>query len=161
MIQPEATGFGLIEVLPAQRPVHTRSDVLEISESTATGKAKHLGTIVDGNQPWQRHRQISVVSVQHSNRKIIGIALFSAEAQATEAYLSSTVKAVYPHSPSCTDTQNPQYFHVAAGQNGVTAEGVKTMLAAALTAYATASPISIAFDTSTTNCYLNRLAVGE
>ena len=99
--------------------------------------------------------------------------LFSASAQATEAYLQSTIKVVYPLSEGsfvlkfnqgnslCLATQNPQYFYVTVGQNGVTAEGSKNILATALAAYATASVVSIAFDTATTSCYINRLAMGE
>jgi hypothetical protein len=46
-----------------------------------------------------------------------------------------------------------------AGQNGVTAEGVKAMLATSLLAYALQKPLQINYDDATSSCFVNRLLV--
>lgn len=60
---------------------------------------------------------------------------------------------------ACTNTANPKYFEVKAGQYGVNADGVKAMLATALTAHASGKVIQLAFDDSTSYCYVNRLRI--
>ncbi len=47
---------------------------------------------------------------------------------------------------------NPNHY-------GVNSDGVKAMLATALTAYALGKSLSFVFDDSTTNCYINRLSI--
>lgn len=91
-------------------------------------------------------------------------------ASATEAWQTSTVKWVYPQGdgsfvlvlaadpPSCNIT-SPKYLNVVAGQNGMTADGVKNLLAVALTAYVTGSSVAVAFDNATSSCHVNRLAI--
>jgi hypothetical protein len=87
---------------------------------------------------------------------------------------ASQVKFVYPqgdgsfvvefvnNSASCSSAAIPtQYFYVVTGQNGVNADGLKNLLATALTAYATGSVLSIAFDNATPYCYINRFAVAQ
>lgn len=98
------------------------------------------------------------------------MAASSASFAATQ-YFQGSVQSVYPqgdgsfiltftqNSPACSSQSNPQYFSVAAGQFGVTSDGVKAMLATALTAFATGRSLSFAFDDSTSNCYINRLSV--
>ena len=94
-------------------------------------------------------------------------------AMATDQWAAGTVKNVYPMadgsfvitlstSPAtCPGAQNPNYLWVVVGQNGVTADGLKAMLATALTAAATEKPITLAFSDSTTYCYVNRFSMGE
>ena len=93
------------------------------------------------------------------------------QAQAAAAWVQSTVKFVYPQGDgsfvlgfvsdagTCSNVNSPKYFYVVAGQNGVTADGVKALLATALTAFATGSTLSVAFDDATASCYINRLSV--
>jgi hypothetical protein len=57
---------------------------------------------------------------------------------------------------TCNNPNSPKYFYVVAGQHGVTADGVKAMLATALTAFTTGGTLSAAFDDATANCYINR-----
>jgi len=92
-------------------------------------------------------------------------------AHGATAYFQSGVKFVYPQADgsfvlgfvndagTCSNTNSPKYFYVVAGQNGVTADGVKAMLATALTAFATGSSLSGAFDDATPACYINRFSV--
>ena len=61
--------------------------------------------------------------------------------------------------PACISGANPKYLTVAAGHNGVVADGVKAMLAVSLTAFSTGKQIQAAFDDSTAECYINRLRV--
>jgi hypothetical protein len=92
-------------------------------------------------------------------------------AQAANQYFQSTVQAVYPladgtfvlifaqSSPSCHSPNSPQYFYITTNQNGVTADGVKAMLATALAAFAMGKTLAIAFDDSTQYCYINRFSM--
>jgi len=104
---------------------------------------------------------------------LLGAALLTVTSVAPAAtqFFQAPVQSVYPQgdgsfivifaqsSPSCSSQNNPQYFFVAAGQFGVNADGVKGMLATALTAFSLNRSLSIAFDDSTPNRYINRLAV--
>jgi hypothetical protein len=59
----------------------------------------------------------------------------------------------------CTNANNPRYLYVSAGENGVSADGVKAMLATSLTALVAGKQIQAAFDNATSNCYINRMAI--
>ena len=97
--------------------------------------------------------------------------LGSAPALAAEQWATGNVGYVYPQGSgnfvvtitnapaTCTNPANPKYFHIYNGQNGVNADGVKAMLAVVLTAHASGKQIQIAFDDSTSNCYVNRLSM--
>jgi hypothetical protein len=92
-------------------------------------------------------------------------------ALAAEQWGASTVKAVYPMSngdfviqlvsspPLCPATSEPKYLWVSVGQNNVTTDGVKAMLASALAAMAMDKTIHVAFSDSTPYCYVNRFVV--
>jgi hypothetical protein len=108
-------------------------------------------------------------------RKLIAAAmaaaLFSNATLAAESWASGTLKSVYPLSngsfvvifftspAACTNANNPRYLLVSAGENGVTAEGVKAMLATSLAAFVAGKQIQLAFDDSTSSCYINRMAI--
>ena len=91
---------------------------------------------------------------------LFGLALVasSSTAFAAEQWVTDYVKLVYPLNngnfivsfvnpqPICTSTATPQYFNVVVGANGVTADGVKAMLATVLTALAADKQISVAFE---------------
>jgi hypothetical protein len=97
--------------------------------------------------------------------------LVSTQADAAVAYMQSTVKFVYPlgdgsfvlgftnDAGTCASPNSPKYFYVMAGQNGVTADGVKAMLATALAAFTAGYTLWIAYDDATTSCYINRFSV--
>jgi hypothetical protein len=99
------------------------------------------------------------------------LALAAAPADAADIWHVSTIKYIYPQangtivlafatdSASCTSTATPDYYTIAVGQNGVTAEALKHMLAVALSAFALEKQVSINFSDTTTACYINRLLV--
>jgi hypothetical protein len=96
---------------------------------------------------------------------------FSGSAVATEQWVVDNVRAVYPlgdgsfiitfvnPQPICTNTATYPYFWVSSGHNGVTAEGVRAMLATSLTALAAGKKMSLAFEASTPDCFVNRLSI--
>jgi hypothetical protein len=96
---------------------------------------------------------------------------WSVSVQATTQYFQSTLQSVYPladgsfvlifsqSGSNCHSLNSPPYFYVAAGQNGVTADGVKGMLATALTAFSLGKTLAGAFDDSTPYCYVNRFSM--
>jgi hypothetical protein len=102
---------------------------------------------------------------------VLALWFITGTALAANAYHGAQLKSVYPLSDgsfvlvfmtdtaACSSTNSPKYFYVTAGQNGVTADGVKNMLAAALTAFALEKLVYIAFDDATPSCYINRLSV--
>ncbi|MCP4486711.1 MAG: response regulator receiver protein [Gammaproteobacteria bacterium] len=59
----------------------------------------------------------------------------------------------------CTSGENPDYYRVAVGQNGVTAEGANKIYSAALTAGAANKTLDINFDDSSSECYVNRARI--
>jgi len=61
--------------------------------------------------------------------------------------------------PVCYSSGSGVYLSVTPGQNAVTADGAKSMLATVLTAFALGKSISVAYDDSTANCYVNRLLI--
>jgi hypothetical protein len=86
------------------------------------------------------------------------------------ALVQSTVKSVYPLSDGSfviiltNDTStcpgaSPKYFFVTPGQNSMTLDGAKAMLATALTAFAPGSSLALSFDDATTYCYVNRISM--
>lgn len=102
---------------------------------------------------------------------LVGLWAPSAPSEAAATWLVSTIKWVYPQAdgsfvltfaadpPTCTSASSPKYLLVMAGQNGVTADGVKSMLATSLAAFAMGAQVQINFDDATSNCYVNRLVV--
>jgi hypothetical protein len=89
-----------------------------------------------------------------------------------ETWHTSPIKNIYPladgsfvlimrnDAAGCAGTTN-KYHYVSAGEFGVTAEGVKAMLATALTAYAMDRRISLLFDETRPQCYINRLQITD
>ncbi|MFA0813629.1 response regulator receiver protein [Microbulbifer epialgicus] len=97
--------------------------------------------------------------------------LFSLSATAEQATYTSTISKVYPladggfivafkeDSPNCPRNLTPKYHSVEVGKNGVTQEGLNLIFSAALAAGASGKPVTIVFDGSSENCYINRLSV--
>lgn len=104
---------------------------------------------------------------------VMAMTLIAPAAEATAVWQISRVKYVYPLSdgtfiialidnpPSCTNTANPKYLLVSAGQNGVTADAVKNMLATTLTAFALDAQLQVNFDDATGNCFVNRIVLAR
>jgi hypothetical protein len=100
---------------------------------------------------------------------VLSLVAATQPAAAAEAWVQSTIKNVYPFpdgsfvlvlNTATTSCTNPAlYYYVMAGQNSVTAEGVKALLASSLAAAAQSREISMAFDNATTACYVNRFAI--
>ena len=93
--------------------------------------------------------------------------------QAAEAWHQDYVKWIYPQasgnfimafasSPAtCANANSPKYFYVSVGNNGVTSDGVKAMLASALLAFATGKKLNIAFEGGSSSCDVNRLLISD
>ncbi|NQD35653.1 response regulator receiver protein [Permianibacter sp. IMCC34836] len=92
-------------------------------------------------------------------------------ANAAEVWHSGKIKSIYPlangsfvftmttNSPECTSASAAKQHFVQSGQNGMTADGVKNILAAAMAAAAQGKDISFAYDTATSSCFVNRMLV--
>jgi hypothetical protein len=91
---------------------------------------------------------------------------------AAQVAVMSTLTSVYPlsdgsfilnftndASTTCTSPNTPKYFYVMPGQNGVTVDGAKAMLATALTAFAMGKSVSASYDDATIFCYINRFSI--
>lgn len=99
------------------------------------------------------------------------VMFISVSAHSAEAWHTSRVSGVYPlgegsfvlwfavEATACLSQNQPKYYYVTVGQNGVNAEGAKRMYAAALLAFAQDLPVTFAFQTDSSGCYINRLAV--
>lgn len=95
--------------------------------------------------------------------------LFTSPVQAENVWFKSKIKMFYPNpngtlvllftgdSTQCTSVG--KYHHLLAGQAGVTQEAFNNMYSLALTAATTGKEISVNFDTSSSNCYINRMFV--
>jgi hypothetical protein len=90
-----------------------------------------------------------------------------------EAWHTSTIKQVYPlgdgsfvlimtvDAAACSGTPGSKYHYVRPGVNGVTSDGVRAMLATALTAFALGKTVSMAFDETSSSCDVNRFSMNE
>ncbi len=89
---------------------------------------------------------------------------------AAERWITSKLISVYPHangsivisfevdSPSCTNSATPYKYHkIEVGQNSVTEQALNNMHAVALTALTAGFAVSVNFDDSTNQCYVNRI----
>ena len=90
-----------------------------------------------------------------------------------ETWHTSTIKMVYPladgsfvlvmteDASACAGSPGNKYHYVRPGVFGVTSEGVRGMLASALTAFALEKSISILFDESNSSCDINRFTIHQ
>jgi hypothetical protein len=104
---------------------------------------------------------------------LVAMLVMATSASAAEAWYQDNVKWVYPlpngsfvvafvNSPAaCLNTGNPKYFHVSVGAYRVTSDGVKAMLATALTAFVAGKKVSVAFENASTSCDVNRLYISD
>lgn len=104
-------------------------------------------------------------------KKFLIVALlmgWASAAPATVRWHTAAIKGVYPQSDGafalmfetsdsyCLNGDSPKRYTVAVGQHGVTQDGLKVLLAVALSAQATGKQILFAFDDTTAGCYINR-----
>jgi hypothetical protein len=101
---------------------------------------------------------------------LAGLALFAMPAHATTWY-QGAVQMVYPLTdgsfaigvpttlPTCSSSGSGSYLHVTPGQNTLTLDGAKAMLATVLTAFSMGRTVSISYDSSTSSCYVDGLLI--
>ncbi|MEO8018738.1 MAG: response regulator receiver protein [Pseudomonadota bacterium] len=108
-------------------------------------------------------------------RAVAGLLLAAgaADTYAAESWYQDNVKTVYPlatgdfvvtfvNSPAaCLNTANPKYFHVQVGNNGVTSDGAKGMLATALAAFLSGKRLTVVFNDASTTCDVNRMVISD
>ena len=92
---------------------------------------------------------------------------------AAEAWLTATITAVYPQSdggvaltfsassPSCTNGSSPKYHYLYVGYNSVTQPGFKNLFAVVMLAFSLGKVVTVNFDDSTPNCFINRIYLGS
>jgi hypothetical protein len=100
---------------------------------------------------------------------VLGIIVGIGIAQAAPVWHASTVKFVYPQAdgsfvlvmdvdpPTCPAAGTGKYLYVVAGQNGMTADGLKAMYALSMQALATRAILQLNFEDASTACYVNRM----
>ena len=71
----------------------------------------------------------------------------------------SVVLTIDNDNNTCSSPSNPKYYQITVGQNGVTADALKNMLAVSLSAFAMNRSVSINFSDSSSYCYVNRLYI--
>ncbi len=99
---------------------------------------------------------------------LVSLMLLSAEAFSEPYWFTSRIESVYPlangdfvlifseDDPYCTASGD--YHYVSLGVNGITAEGLKNIYSAALTAAAAGKKVTINADMiDGSSCYINRL----
>ena len=97
--------------------------------------------------------------------------VFATSTNATETWHYGKITRVYPlangavvfsldtDAPSCTNTSKPKYFYLQVGQNGVTADGLRNIMATGLAAASQGKNVGVNFDNATPSCYINRINV--
>mgnify|MGYP001175982395 CR=1 FL=1 len=101
------------------------------------------------------------------------LSLFSLPALSQQLWHSGELERIYPHAngsfvitfktnhPNCSNQSEPKYHYVKAGENGVTPEGVQSMLSVALAAFMADKALTIKFDDTSTACFINRLFISN
>ena len=107
----------------------------------------------------------------HPTLATLSLTLVATSAPAATAWYQGAVQLVYPLNDgsfvigvattlsACFGSGQGVYLYVTPGQNAVTLDGAKSMLATTLTAFAIGRTISVAYDDSTSYCYVNRLLI--
>jgi hypothetical protein len=112
-------------------------------------------------------------SVLRRSSVIIALALLyhADPAQAGTVWYQGAVQLIYPFNdgsfavgvptslPLCLGSGSGSYLFVVPNANAVTADGAKNMLATVLMAFALGKTISVAYDDSSSSCYVNRLLI--
>ena len=101
---------------------------------------------------------------------LLAFLILCAEASGAQTQFSAKIAGVYPlpsgtefvltfdtDSPSCTNAS--KYHYVRVGENSITQEGLRNLLAAALTAASAERPVTVWFNDASPNCFVNRLFV--
>lgn len=102
---------------------------------------------------------------------IFVVCVFVSTVSAEPTWHTAKVKQLYPLSDgaivvifdkdntACPNTNSPQYYYLRTGTNGVTADGLKNMYSALLAAAASGKDVVINFESSNSDCAINRLTV--
>lgn len=102
---------------------------------------------------------------------VVATSFVYASAFAAPTWHTSTIRTIYPNAngdvvitfntdaPTCTSATTPDYYYVRVGENGMTLDGLKQILAVALTAATTRSDVTINFEDASSGCFVNRLFV--
>jgi hypothetical protein len=113
---------------------------------------------------------------RNSVLKRLAIAAFflgTGAAASADTWHTSRIENIYPladgqvvvifvdDAPACTGGTENKYHYITAGTFGVTAEGLRMMMATLLTAYAMDRRISVLFNEASPGCYINRLYIRE
>ena len=99
---------------------------------------------------------------------LLGFAWIAVPAESVaDTWYSAQVRWVYPTSngdviirfaettPLCTNTSN--YFYIRVNEAGVTQHALNNMLSVSLTAASMGKALSVNFDETSQNCFVNRL----
>jgi hypothetical protein len=62
---------------------------------------------------------------------------------------------------ACSSAAGVKYTFVQVGQNGVNADGIKNMLATALTAFALGKSVGISYSDASSSCFVANLLVED
>jgi putative exporter of polyketide antibiotics len=96
---------------------------------------------------------MSCVTAQAADQWTTGAKIGSVYPQANgDVVITLTV-----NNPACTNAVSPKYYEITLGANGVTAEGLRNMLAVAMSALLADRTVDVNFSDSTPNCYVNRM----
>jgi hypothetical protein len=102
---------------------------------------------------------------------VLSCSLIATGSRAAETWHSGKIITVYPlangsfviamdtDAAACTNTSKPKYHFVQVGQNSVTADGAKSILATALAAAAQGKTVTLNYDSDSASCYINRISV--
>ena len=113
------------------------------------------------------------VSIATTLLSLAILALGSTTALAADAVYAGPIRMLYPNADgtyvlilnanmaACGGITGYKYLYIKAGQNGVTADGQKNIIATSMLAFAADRNTSIVYDDSTTNCWINRISVGD
>lgn len=81
-----------------------------------------------------------------------GTKIYGVQALASGAFI---VYGQNGDDPACAE--GGKLFYVAVGQNGVTEEGLKSLLSVALSAFAAGKQVSFQYNDSTPSCYISTI----
>jgi len=87
-----------------------------------------------------------------ANKWKIGTKIYGVQALVSGAFIDYGQNG---DGPACTE--GGKLFYVAVGQNGVTEEGLKTLLSVALSAFAAEKQVSFQYNDSTSSCYISTI----
>jgi hypothetical protein len=64
-----------------------------------------------------------------------------------------------PDLPVCIGSVGYRYMYIRGGQNGVTADGLKNIVATSLLGFAMERAIDVVYDNGSSSCFVNRISL--